>query len=60
MTEIQLGYGKSFRDFTFDENHHQVLSGNLSDEKPLTDVEIGEALSAPIQSPPLEDLFSVG
>ena len=60
MTEIQLGYGKSFRDFTFDENHHQVLAGNLSDEKPLTDVEIGEALSAPIQSPPLEDLFSVG
>jgi len=60
MTKIQLGYGKSFRDFTFDENHHQVLSGNLSDEKPLTDVEIGDALSAPIQSPPLEDLFSVG
>ena len=60
MTEIQLGYGKRFLDFTFNENHRQVLSGNLNGDKPLSDVEIGEALSAPIQSPPLEDLFSVG
>lgn len=60
MTEIQLGYGKNFLDFTFDENRYRVLSGNLNDQKPLTDVEIGEALSAPIQSPPLEDLFAAG
>ncbi|MGH9873060.1 MAG: nickel-dependent lactate racemase [Pyrinomonadaceae bacterium] len=60
MTEIQLGYGKGFRNFTFDENRYQLLSGNSNDDKPLTDVEIGEALSAPIQSPPLEELFSGG
>jgi nickel-dependent lactate racemase len=60
MTKIQLGYGKSPLDFSFDESCYQVLSGNLNDDKPLTDVEIGEALNSPIQSPPLEDLFSAG
>ena len=60
MTEIQLGYGKGFRDFTFDENRYQVLSGNSHDDRPLTDVEIGEALNAPIQSSSLEDLISAG
>ena len=59
MTEIQLGYGRRSLSFTFDENRYQVLE-NLGDEKPLTDVEIGEALDAPIQSPPPEDLFSAG
>jgi nickel-dependent lactate racemase len=60
MTEIQLGYGKSFRNFTFDEARYQVLSGNSHDDQPLTDVEIGEALNTPIQSSPLEDLISAG
>lgn len=60
MTEIQLGYGRSTLRFTFDKNRYQVLAGNSRDEKPLTDVEIGAALNAPIQSPPLEDLFSAG
>ena len=58
MTEIQLAYGKRSLAFSFDENRFEVLSGNLNDNQPLSDVEIGEALSAPIQSPPLEDLFS--
>jgi nickel-dependent lactate racemase len=60
MTEIQLGYGKDSIGFTFNEDRFQVLSGNAHDAKPLTDVEIGEALSVPIQSRPLEDLFSAG
>ena len=60
MTEIQLGYGRSSLSFTFDNEHYQVLTGNSLAEKPLTDVEIGEALSVPIESPPLEDLFSTG
>jgi nickel-dependent lactate racemase len=59
MTEIQLGYGRGSRSFAFDEQRFQVLE-NLHDETPLSDVEIGAALSAPIQSPPLEDLFSAG
>ena len=60
MTEIQLGYGQSSLSFAFDETRYQVLAGNSFDEKPLTDMQIGEALSAPIQSPPLDDLFSSG
>ena len=31
-----------------------------SSTSPLTDVEIGEALSSPIESPPIEELFSAG
>jgi len=58
MTEIQLGYGKKYLAFSFDDTRYEVLSGNSNDNQPLSDVEIGEALSAPIQSPPLEDLFS--
>lgn len=60
MTEIHLGYGRTSLSLTFDENRYQVLSANSFEERPLTDVEINEALSAPIQSPLLEDLFSVG
>jgi len=60
MTEIQLGYGRSSLSFTFDENRYQVLAGTRGDERPLTDMEIGELISTPIQSPPPEDLFSAG
>src|SRR2546422_2253012 len=58
MTEIQLGYGRDSLSFAFDENRYEVLAANSVNEKPLTDVEIGEALSVPIESPPLDDLFS--
>lgn len=60
MTEMQLAYGRGSLSFTFDENRYQVLAGTSRHERALTDVAIGETLSAPIQSPPLEDLFSAG
>lgn len=60
MTEIQLGYGRGSLSFTFDENRYRILAVDSLADKPLTDVEIGEALSAPIESPPVEDLFSAG
>jgi nickel-dependent lactate racemase len=60
MTELQLGYGKSSVTYSFDNDRYQVLSGNSNNDPPLTDAQIGEALSAPIESPPLEDLFSAG
>lgn len=60
MTELQLGYGKESVAFFFDKDRYQVLSGNTGNDTPLTDEEIGEALSAPLQLPPLEDLFSAG
>ena len=60
MTELQLGYGKGSVTFSFDKDRYQVLSGNSNNDPPLTDAQIGEAFSAPIGSPPLEDLFSAG
>jgi nickel-dependent lactate racemase len=60
MTELQLGYGKGSVPFCFDNAGYQVLSGNSNDAPPLTDAQIGEALSATIGSPSLEDLFSAG
>jgi nickel-dependent lactate racemase len=60
MTEIQLAYGRDLLDFAFDDNRFQVLAATSPDERPLTDVELGEAFSAPIGTPPLDDLFSPG
>lgn len=58
MTDIRLGYGNSSQTFRFDEERYQLLAPDSAAETPLTDVAIGEALSAPIQAPPLEDLFT--
>lgn len=60
MTEIQLAYGRDLLNFAFDEHRFQVLAENSTDERPLTDVEIGEAFGSPIESPPLDDLFAPG
>jgi len=60
MTQIQLGYGTDRLSFAFDENRFRVLDGTSPNQTPLTDVEIGEALSTPIESPLLEDLVSAG
>src|SRR4030095_8982429 len=60
MTELQLGYGKGSVTFSFDNDRYEVLSGNSNDASPLTDAQIGEALSATIGSPSLADLFSSG
>ena len=60
MTEIQLGYGRSSLTFSFDQKRFQILTANTTAEQLLSDVEIGEALSNPIQSPQLEDLISAG
>jgi nickel-dependent lactate racemase len=60
MTEMQLGYGRGSLSLAFDENRYRIIAGDSPSDQPLNDVEIGEALSVPIESPPLEDLFSAG
>jgi nickel-dependent lactate racemase len=60
MTEIELAYGKELVNFTFDEKRFRILSSSTPQLAQLTDVQIGEALGAPIDSPPLDDLFSSG
>ena len=56
MGEVQLGYGRGTLSFTFDENRFHILSDNSYDPRPLTDIEIGAALDAPIASPPLDEI----
>ena len=60
MTEILLGYGRWTQTLNFDAARFQVLESNPTDERPLTDVEIGAAFSETIGSPPIDDLFSAG
>lgn len=60
MSEIQLGYGRDWINFAFDESRFQILAAATRSEKPLTDVELGDALTGPIASPSLDDLFSAG
>jgi len=60
MTQIQLDYGRDSLSFTFAESHYQILAHDSRSQKPLTDVEIGNALDEPIESSPLEDSFSAG
>lgn len=58
--QIQLAYGSTGINFAFDENRFEVLTPAPAAKTPLTDAEIGQALDAPIGSPPLEDLLSRG
>ncbi len=60
MTELQLGYGNTSVNFSFDPDRFQILTSHPSTERPLTDQEIGDAFSHPIQSEPLDELFTAG
>jgi lactate racemase len=57
MTEINLRFGDASIPFNYDNNQFQLLARDET-APPLTDVEINDRLSAPIDSPPLEELFS--
>lgn len=59
MPTINLGYGKSTINFTFDENRFEVL-GKIEENSPLTDVEIGEKFDRPIDSKPIEEIVAAG
>ncbi|HSS22586.1 MAG TPA: nickel-dependent lactate racemase [Pyrinomonadaceae bacterium] len=58
MTEINLGFGSESIPFQFDEDRFQLLTGDRQSPVPLSDVEINERLSNPIDSPSLEEIFS--
>lgn len=55
MPNIQLKYGKTAFPFDYDEKRFTVL-GNEKQQKSLTDVEIGEAFDAPIDSLTIEEI----
>ena len=58
--ELKLGYGRGALSFAYDEARFRLLDVEARDERPLTDVEIGEAFDAPVGSPPLGDVVSAG
>src|SRR3989442_451929 len=60
MPTIQLGYGTSSIDFGYDAARFEVLAPDESVSRALSDEEIGAALDAPIESPPLEELIAPG
>jgi len=60
MPTIELGYGRSTIAFDYDGERFEVLAPNETSSSPLSDVEIGAALDAPIDSSPLEELITAG
>jgi nickel-dependent lactate racemase len=58
MPTIELGYGHTSVKLDYDPARFDVLAPGDRDEQPLSDVDIGAALDAPIASPPLEDLIA--
>jgi nickel-dependent lactate racemase len=60
MPTIELGYGPEAIKLEYDGERFDVLAPDNSEAHPLSDAEIGAALDAPINSPPLEDLIAPG
>lgn len=60
MPAVELGYGHSTINCEYDDARFQVLAAGEAAAHPLSDVEIGEAFDAPIDSAPLEDLIAPG
>lgn len=58
MGVVQLGYGRNALSFTFDEHRYDILSEDRDGPRPLSDIEIGAALDAPIASQPLDEICS--
>jgi lactate racemase len=58
MHDIELAYGDVSFKFDFDEAQFSVLSNRLLVQPPLSDVEIGASLDAPIASLALDELIA--
>src|SRR5882762_1020687 len=60
MPVIGLGYGRTSIEYDYDPDRFEVLAAGDEALRPLSDEEIGAALDAPIDSPPLDDLIAPG
>ena len=60
MPTIEIGYGRSSIAFDYDPTRFDVLAPDGAASHPLSDVDIGAALDAPIDSLPLEELVTAG
>ena len=60
MRQIELAYGSGTVQFSFDEEKFKILAPSPAEERPLSDMEIGQAIDSPIDSPPLEEVLAPG
>jgi nickel-dependent lactate racemase len=60
MSHVELGYGRGTLAFEFEGGRFDVLEPAATDERPLTDSEIGAAIDDPYDSQPLEEIVSPG
>jgi nickel-dependent lactate racemase len=60
MNHVELGYGRAALPFEFEGGRFDVLEAEASDERPLTDAEVGASIDDPVDSQPLEDILSPG
>lgn len=60
MKQIELAYGQESISLEFDPQHFHVLSPEIPQTEPLTDLQIGDAFDHPIDSASIEDIFSPG
>src|SRR5919201_5969214 len=60
MPRVELGYGRGSLAFEFEGGRFEVLEQQTSDERPLTDAEIGALIDDPYDSQPLEEIVSPG
>src|SRR5919206_4578191 len=60
MPRVELGYGRGSLAFEFEGGRFEVLERQASDERPLTDAEIGALIDDPYDSQPLEEIISPG
>src|SRR5947209_19344923 len=60
MARIELNYGRGTVPFEFEDGRFEVLDGEASDERPLTDAEVGALIDDPFDSQPLEEIISPG
>jgi nickel-dependent lactate racemase len=56
--QIALGYGRAHLSLNYDGSRYRVLEAAAGEARPLTDVEIGEAIDAPVESRLLEEIVS--
>ena len=59
MSKIELGYGRGALSFVYAEGRYRVLAKSDAGQEaaPLSDVEIGERIDAPIGSPALDEII---
>ena len=60
MPAIELNYGRGAINFDYDAERFEVLAKTEAGSHPMSDVEIGAALDAPIDSPTLDELIKPG